>query len=421
MFDRMALLSAGLLAGFNLVATAPNLATTAVGWNTIGFCSAFLIGSYNDRPTVRQNTTYVFAIYRVSDAALLLAGAFNYSLVSFGTADTSTQEALIAAGLLIAALLKTSQFPLTNLFARSMEGTSPGSALGDASLAAHIGIVLLSGTMPLWFGFTWARVALASVGLLTAITSSLISQVRADRKGSLGYATQATIGLLYVLLAMGYVDTTLILAFGHAAARMVQFLRSPNFLLEHHQLTGILEAETEPKAVSSFWYRLSWRLNRWNSDTHLPQVLHLLYQVGQDQVKLSKFSQWFATTILMILAGAPFTPIQMQDDQLLSRMLKSNPSAAVALIGLSVCLSTALMWFVMTNVLNSSRFLHRGVVPPTHCKKVDPPLEKEASGLTAPLLKADSLKASLELQRKKAARSPGVVPQELRSDEIVGA
>jgi hypothetical protein len=33
----------------------------------------------------------------------------------------------VAAGLLVAAILKSSQFPLTSLFARSMEGPTPAS------------------------------------------------------------------------------------------------------------------------------------------------------------------------------------------------------------------------------------------------------------------------------------------------------
>eukprot|EP00746_Dinoflagellata_sp_MGD_P038103 gnl/MRDRNA2_/MRDRNA2_191683_c0_seq1.p1 gnl/MRDRNA2_/MRDRNA2_191683_c0~~gnl/MRDRNA2_/MRDRNA2_191683_c0_seq1.p1 ORF type:complete len:504 (-),score=67.69 gnl/MRDRNA2_/MRDRNA2_191683_c0_seq1:47-1432(-) len=365
MFDRMAMLSAGLVAGFNIIATAPTLAHTVVGWNLLGFCSAFLIGSYNDRPTVRQNTTYVFAVYRVSDAALLLAAAFNST--ALGTVLVGNDGALVAAGLLVAALLKTSQFPATNLFARSMEGTSPGSALGDASLAAHVGIVLLSGTMPLWFTFAWARIALASVGLITAIMSTLISKVRADRKGSVGYATQATLGVLYVILAMGYVDTTLILALGHAALRMVQMLRSANFLLEYHQLTGILEHEMEPTPVSEWWYKLSWRLNRWNSDTHLPQVLHMFHEVCQDKpMSLGKNSQWFVTSILVVLAGAPFTPLTTLSDHIIVRALHTKPWEGAILMLLSILVSTALMWFVMARILDPRRFKHAGVVPPSH-------------------------------------------------------
>merc|ERR1719310_1350667 len=76
-FGRIALLSAGMTAGFNLVATAPDLEHALAGWTVISFCSTFLIGVYNDRPTVSQNATYVFAAYMLTDNALLLASAFT--------------------------------------------------------------------------------------------------------------------------------------------------------------------------------------------------------------------------------------------------------------------------------------------------------------------------------------------------------
>lgn len=57
MFGRCAALSVGLLLGFNLVATAPDLEHALAGWSLFGFSSTFLIGAYNDRPTVRNNAS----------------------------------------------------------------------------------------------------------------------------------------------------------------------------------------------------------------------------------------------------------------------------------------------------------------------------------------------------------------------------
>jgi formate hydrogenlyase subunit 3/multisubunit Na+/H+ antiporter MnhD subunit len=411
MFDRFCILAALLLTGFNMVATAPTLANVSVGWNLIGFTSAFLIGSYNDRPTVKQHTTYVFFIYRISDVALLLAAAFNDTLLQSATTETDGIHAsLVAGGLLVAALLKTSQFPVNNLFARSMEGTSPGSAIGDASLAAHIGIVMLSGTMPLWFGFNWARYVLSVIGLITVCTSGLVAKIRSDRKGSIGYATSASIGLLYIILAMGYADIALFLAFGHAALRMVQILRAVNHPLEYHHLTGALEHKTEPKVVPEGWFKLGWRLNRMSTDMSLPPLLHMFRSICKFKpLELGKYSQWLLTTVLIVLAGMPFTPLTQFNDQVLMNLLHTSAYKAVALMIFFIVSSTCLFSWVMTSVLTAGRFEHsagsiekyKGGNPnfgvsnnPEFVKSQDEslssPSESASNSLTEPLLKTDS-------------------------------
>merc|ERR1719482_2069326 len=104
------MLSAVMLLGFNLVATAPTLEHSFKGWVLLGFASTFLIGTYNERPTVLDNATFVFFIYQLSESGLLVATQFE-----------STDSKLVASGLLLSALLKSSQFPFTNMFSRSME------------------------------------------------------------------------------------------------------------------------------------------------------------------------------------------------------------------------------------------------------------------------------------------------------------
>jgi hypothetical protein len=200
----------------------PRLPQVAIGWTLIGYCSTFLIGGFNDRPTARDNAAYAFLIYQLSDAALLGAIAFSAA----NEAAVANPE-LAAAGLLVASALKSSQFPFSGLFLRSMEGASPNSALGYAALSAHIPVVLLAQTMPMWFEFEWARAALAAVGVATAIQATLIANVRADRKGSIASSTAATVGVIFVVLAAGYDEAALLLALGHSCFRMNQILRAP--------------------------------------------------------------------------------------------------------------------------------------------------------------------------------------------------
>merc|ERR1712137_1526157 len=116
MFARFSILSSGLVLGFNLVATAPSLPILLGGWSLFGFASTFLIGAYNERPTVRNNAVFAFSAYKISDLALLTASAFAFH---------GEYPSVVAGGILLAAMFKSSQFPLASLFVRSMEGPTP--------------------------------------------------------------------------------------------------------------------------------------------------------------------------------------------------------------------------------------------------------------------------------------------------------
>ena len=356
MFGRFSALSVLLLGGFNLVATAPDLMHALSGWSLFGFSSAFLIGSYNDRPTVRNNATFAFGVYRVSDFALLTAAAFTVPTVTAAVA--AQHEGLVAACLLLAAAYKSSQFPLAALFVRSMEGPTPTSALGYAGLSAHVGIVLLAGTMPMWYHIDAARIALCSIGLLTATHNSLVSRIRPDRKGSIARATSATLGLLFVLLSFGFREATLILALGHAALRMVQILRAPGAIADSVALRSALGYAPWPRTVPDWLYRTAWSLYRVDTDFHLISLLQQLS--GQLHIakpgNFSRAQQWTLTAIGIVIAGAPFTPFSYGLEEVLVELLHDAPLLAGALMVAHFTLSVFVIRYLFVGVLSSRRF-----------------------------------------------------------------
>eukprot|EP01102_Stenamoeba_stenopodia_P000183 TRINITY_DN10145_c0_g1_i1.p1 TRINITY_DN10145_c0_g1~~TRINITY_DN10145_c0_g1_i1.p1 ORF type:complete len:296 (+),score=58.39 TRINITY_DN10145_c0_g1_i1:488-1375(+) len=274
------------------------------------------------------------------------------------SAYSTIQKPLAAAGLLLAAQFKSSQFPLTPLFARSMEGPTPASALGYAGLSAHVGIVLLTRTMPIWFEFDWARLILGAIGVISAVDSSLVAKIRADRKGAIANAASATLGLIFVVLAMGYSDLALVLALGHAAFRMIQILRSPNSIADSQKLRSALGRLTWPKVVPDWLYRLSWTLRRFDSDFHLLHVLHLISRPLQmkEPWKLTKLQQWLVTAVIVVLAGAPFTPLSHWLEEKLIHLLQTDPENAFYLMLFHFAISVILIRFLFLNVLDARRF-----------------------------------------------------------------
>lgn len=366
MFGRFSALCVGLNLGFNMVAMAPNLEAMLAGWSLFGFASTFLIGAYNERPTVRNNATFAFAAYHIADMALLVAASFSglhflqaageLGLQGGDLAMVTTPYA--AAGLLLAAIFKSSQFPLTSLFVRSMEGPTPASALGYAGLSAHVGVVLLAGTMPLWFCYDWARVTLASLGLVTAFYSSMASRIRADRKGAVAHATAATLGMIFVTLAMGHPDLALLMSLGHAAFRMIQILRAPNVITDSQNLRSALGRMPWPVQVPEKLYRLAWVFHRFHSDFHLLHVLHMLsrHVMLKNPPHLTKLQQWGVTGLIVALAGAPFTALSHFKEELLMDLLHTHPAWAAGIMVGHFTLSVILIRFLFLNILNARRF-----------------------------------------------------------------
>jgi len=265
----------------------------------------------------------------------------------------------VAGGLLIAALLKSSQWPLTSLFVRSMEGPTPASALGYAGLSAHVGTVLLAGTMPLWFPLDWARLTLGSIGLISAVHGTLVSKVRAERKGAVANATSATIGLIFVVLACGYSELALLLSFGHAAFRMQQILLAPNVLAHSQYLRSALGFMPWPKLIPERLYRLCWALRRFETDhSHLLHLLHRLSRplVSRKPWELTKLQQWSITAVCVVLAGAPFTPVSHYLEELIMHLLPSHPYLAGAIMMAHFLSSVVLIRFLLLNVLSARRF-----------------------------------------------------------------
>ena len=359
MYGRMVLDTAMMVTGFNIVAAAPVLDEALLGWTIIGFASTFLIGGFNDRPTARDNAAYAFSVYQLSDAALLHAVAFSAADATVpGFLPEGSAKACATVGLIIAALIKSSQFPLSGLFLRSMEGASPNSALGYAGISAHAGIVLLAGTMSIWGQFDWAHDVIAAIGALTVIQSTLIANVRADRKGGVASASSATLGMLFIVISQGYADAALLLSLGHAAFRMNQVVRAGGYIHDTIKWEEALgKSKIAPERTLDFVWQAGWALNRINSDYFRLPDFYANVDLKQKPVFYNAgATQYIISAGILALAGFIHLPAV---DEALAELLREKPAVAGAIFIGNAIASTALIRFLFGNVLDFGRFAIR--------------------------------------------------------------
>jgi NADH-quinone oxidoreductase subunit L len=79
-FNRFFVLYSVFVLGMEVTAPAGTIETLFVGWELVGLSPAFLVAFYQERPAPARNGLWVWIIYQVSDASLLLASVVMHHL-----------------------------------------------------------------------------------------------------------------------------------------------------------------------------------------------------------------------------------------------------------------------------------------------------------------------------------------------------
>lgn len=249
-YNRYFVLLAMFVTGMLLVALAGNVQVLFVGWELVGLSSALLVAFFHERPAPVLNALRVFAVYRISDAAMLsaavllhnLAGTDSLSLL-FSASRPAATAGLDGAGATIIAILlivavagKSALLPFSGWLPRAMEGPTPSSAVYYGALSIHAGCFLLLRAAPLLEQAPAARLLAGGLGAATAAFAAMTTRVQSDVKSSLAYASLTQVGLIVVEIAAGWDAIAFAHLAGHACFRLLQFLSAPNVL---HDLHGI--------------------------------------------------------------------------------------------------------------------------------------------------------------------------------------
>src|SRR5262245_54842072 len=83
-YNRFFVLYAVFVVGMVLTALAGTIETLFVGWELVGLSSALLVAYFQERPAPARNGLSVWIVYRVSDAALLLAAVVMHHAIGGG-------------------------------------------------------------------------------------------------------------------------------------------------------------------------------------------------------------------------------------------------------------------------------------------------------------------------------------------------
>ncbi|MEX0658040.1 MAG: NADH-quinone oxidoreductase subunit L [Egibacteraceae bacterium] len=224
-----------------------SLLTLFVGWELVGLSSYLLIGFWFERRDYAGAAKKAFVVNRVGDVGFMIAmfivfgafGTLSFPAVLTDPGATITAGTAVAVGLLLllAATGKSAQIPLYVWLPDAMEGPTPVSALIHAATMVTAGVYLVARASPLFTLVPDVGLAIAWVGIATALLAALIACTHNDLKRILAYSTVSQLGYMFVgggvgdyvagvfhLLTHGFFKALLFLAAGavmHAMANEV--------------------------------------------------------------------------------------------------------------------------------------------------------------------------------------------------------
>jgi NAD(P)H-quinone oxidoreductase subunit 5 len=275
-FNRFFVLYAFFLLGMVVASLAGTIETLFTGWELVGLSSTLLVAYYHERPAPVRNGLRVWCVYRVSDAALLIAavalhhlrGEGDFSLLAgqgwpYGQAGLTGNEALfIGLLLLLAAAGKSALVPFSGWLPRAMEGPTPSSAVFYGALSVHLGAFLLLRFSPLLDLSIGLRVAVICVGLVTVVFASVTARVQTDIKSALSFASLTQVGIIVVEIGCGLRYLALAHIIGHACLRTLQFVRAPMILQDYRNMENAMGSRL-PRLASTWILLLPDRGRDW--------------------------------------------------------------------------------------------------------------------------------------------------------------
>lgn len=254
-YHRFFLFYALFLLGMVLSSLAGTIETLFLGWELVGLSSALLVAFFHNRKNPVRNGHRVWAVYRIADAAFLLAALVLHHLTGggdfselMGSGSWPESQAMITSGqaltvgllLLVAAAGKSALVPFSGWLPRAMEGPTPSSAVFYGALSVHLGAYLLLRVSPLLEKSPLLSMAVILLGLVTAVYAAMVSRVQTDVKSSLAFASLTQVSIIVVEIGCGLRYLALCHIIGHACMRTLQLLRAPSLLKDYYQLENAI-------------------------------------------------------------------------------------------------------------------------------------------------------------------------------------
>jgi NAD(P)H-quinone oxidoreductase subunit 5 len=268
-YTRFFVFYAVFLLGMIVSSLAGTIETLFFGWELVGLSSALLVAFFHERQAPVRNGLHVWIVYRIADAAFLIAALTLHHLTGAGDFDriigqgnwpdgvaaiAPSHAFVVGLLLLVAAAGKSGMVPFSGWLPRAMEGPTPSSAIFYGALSVHLGAYLLLRVSPVLAAAPVLGILVIGMGATSAIFGAMASRVQTDVKSAIAFASLTQVGIIVVEIGFGLHYIPLIHMIGHACLRTLQLLRAPSLLKDYQILENAIGARLSKG--ETVWERL---------------------------------------------------------------------------------------------------------------------------------------------------------------------
>nr|YP_009995526.1 NADH dehydrogenase subunit 5 [Ferdinandea cuprea]QNQ07367.1 NADH dehydrogenase subunit 5 [Ferdinandea cuprea] len=211
-----------------LLIISPNLISILLGWDGLGLVSYCLVIYFNNIKSYNAGMLTAL-LNRIGDVALLLAIAWmlNYGSWSyiFYLEFMMKDSIMMLIGMLVvlAAMTKSAQIPFSSWLPAAMAAPTPVSALVHSSTLVTAGIYLLI-RFNILLANSWMGQLLLLLSGLTMFMSGLGANFEFDLKKIIALSTLSQLGLMMMILSMGYYKLAFFHLLTHALFKALLFM-----------------------------------------------------------------------------------------------------------------------------------------------------------------------------------------------------
>jgi len=226
----------------------PNLFQSFIFWELIGVASYLLIGYWYKKQQAANDAKRTFLIHILGDMCFLagfiivsycvtdLTQAMELASLPFSElkiivvtlygATTPLLYTIVCLLFIVAALIKSAQFPANSWLINAMSAPTPVSALIHSSTLVLTGAFLLIRLFPMIAMDRFSVFIILCIGLITAIITSIAAMVQTNIKRILAYSTSSQIGLVFVSLGLYSPTVATVYLVAHACIKAMLFMCS---------------------------------------------------------------------------------------------------------------------------------------------------------------------------------------------------